>query len=218
MARLKLKKLEEYLQSVDVFETPKIQLEQYPTPAHIASCILYNIQTQYGDIEGKLVGDLGAGSGVLSIGAFLLGAQLTIGFELDEDAIDIFRSNIEEMELNSIDCIQADVLKLGGSERLSKKFDTIIMNPPFGTKNNAGIDMLFLEAGIRLANTAVYSLHKKSTRAYIAKRAKEWQLKAEVVAELRYNLDASYKFHKNKSVDIEVDLWRFDVTSSKEVE
>jgi len=33
-----------------------------------------------------------------------------------------------------------------------------------------------------------------------------------VVAELRYNIDASYKFHKHKSKDIEVDFWRFDIS------
>ena len=33
---LKLKELEGYLQDVDVFEKPKIKLEQYPTTPHIA--------------------------------------------------------------------------------------------------------------------------------------------------------------------------------------
>ena len=36
MARLKLKQLQSCLQDVDVFDTPKIMLEQYPTSAHIA--------------------------------------------------------------------------------------------------------------------------------------------------------------------------------------
>lgn len=89
MAAIKLKKLEEYLQGVDGFERPKILLEQYPTPSHIASCMLYEIQTKYGDIEGKFVADLGCGCGMLSIGSFLLGAQLTIGFEIDPDAVQV---------------------------------------------------------------------------------------------------------------------------------
>lgn len=33
---MKLKELQSHLQDVDVFEEPKILLEQYPTPAHIA--------------------------------------------------------------------------------------------------------------------------------------------------------------------------------------
>lgn len=42
------------------------------------------------------------------------------------------------------------------------------MNPPFGTKNNEGIDMKFLETALKLSNNAVYSLHKTSTRCVIA--------------------------------------------------
>ncbi|EDW76748.1 uncharacterized protein Dwil_GK20179 [Drosophila willistoni] len=211
MARLKLNKLEEYLSSVDGFEKPKILLEQYPTPPHIAACMVHHIQTQHEDIEGKLVGDLGCGCGMLSIASHLLGADLTIGFEIDGDAIDVFRGNIDDMELPNVDCVRTDVLQLQteGIGRWGKVFDTIVMNPPFGTKHNAGIDMQFLEVGLALASGAVYSLHKTSTRDYIQKRCHKWNVKGKVVAELRYNLDASYKFHKHKSKDIEVDLWRF---------
>ena len=38
-------------------------------------------------------------------------------------------------------------------------FDTVLMNPPFGTRRR-GIDMLFLYAGLCLARRAVYSMHK----------------------------------------------------------
>lgn len=90
MARIKLKKLEEYLQCVDNFEKPKILLEQYATPPHIASYMLYEIQQQYADIENKLVADLGSGCGMLSIGASILGAKHTIGFEIDSDAVEVY--------------------------------------------------------------------------------------------------------------------------------
>lgn len=89
MAAMKLKKLEEFLQGVDAFEKPKILLEQYITPPHIASCILHTIQTKYSDLEGKIVADLGAGSGMLSIGALLMGAQHVVAFEIDSDAITV---------------------------------------------------------------------------------------------------------------------------------
>ena len=36
----------------------------------------------------------------------------------------------------------------------------------------------------------------------------KWNLKAEVVAEMRFNIPNMYKFHKQKSVDVEVDLLR----------
>lgn len=95
MACMKLKKLEEYLQGVDSFEKPKILLEQYATPSHIASVMLYTIQSKYSDLESKLVADLGCGCGMLSIGSFLLGAQHTIGFDIDPDALQVLISNTD---------------------------------------------------------------------------------------------------------------------------
>lgn len=89
MACIKLKKLEEYLEAVDGFTKPKIKLEQYATPDHIASCMLYSIQSNFDDIENKIIGDLGCGSGMLSIGSHLLGADYIVGFEIDRDAIDV---------------------------------------------------------------------------------------------------------------------------------
>ncbi|TRY92812.1 hypothetical protein DNTS_024878, partial [Danionella cerebrum] len=148
---MKLKELESCLQQVDGFEAPKILLEQYPTSPHIAGCMLYTIHNTFDDIQNKLVADLGCGCGVLSVGAAVLDARLCVGFDIDEDALDIFKRNIEEFELANIDVVQCDVGSIGSS--CAKKFDTVIMNPPFGTKHNQ---------------------------------------------ELRYDLPASYKFHKKK--------------------
>lgn len=85
------------------------------------------------------------------------------------------------------------------------------MNPPFGTKNNAGIDMKFLQVAIRLSTSAVYSLHKRSTRDYVLSKAAQFGAKGTVVAELRYDLPRAYKFHKKASVDIDVDFIRFEL-------
>ena len=42
--------------------------------------------------------------------------------------------------------------------------------------------------------------------------APEWGASSvQVVAELRYNLGASYAFHRQKSVDVDVDFLRFEV-------
>ena len=109
-----------------------------------------------------------------------------------------------------MELIQADVKFLGSPDcRFYKFFDTVILNPPFGTKRNQGTDMEFLKTALALSKSSVYSLHKSATRAHIAKKAEDWNVKMQVVAELRYNLDSSYKFHKKKSVDIEVDFIRF---------
>jgi predicted RNA methylase len=72
-----------------------------------------------------------------------------------------------------------------------------------------GMDMRFLEVGLKMATNAVYSLHKSSTREYVLNRAEELNTNATVLAELRYDLPATYKHHKKKSVDIEVDFIKF---------
>lgn len=53
MKKLKLKELESCLQQVDVFENPKLLLEQYPTRPHIAGkfyssvCHVYSVGLLY---------------------------------------------------------------------------------------------------------------------------------------------------------------------------
>ena len=82
---------------------------------------------------------------------------------------------------------------------------------PFGTRRK-GADMQFLRAALHVADSAVYSLHKTSTRAHIEKHAMLTlrAAKAEVLAELRYELPRVYAHHRKDVVEIEVDLWRFE--------
>ncbi len=207
---MKLRELESHLESVDAFEQPKILLEQYPTRAHIAAAMLHTMQASFGDVEDKHVADLGCGCGVLSVAAVMLGAGFVTGFDIDDDALGVCTDNMEGFEIDNYDLVRADVIRedtLFG--KLAKQFDTVVMNPPFGTKHNRGADMAFLRRGLQLARTAVYSLHKTSTRDHVLKKAAEWGAEAEVVAQLRYDLPASYKHHKKASVDIDVDFIRF---------
>lgn len=206
MACIKLKDLEQFLQELDTFDKPKVWLEQYPTTPHIAACMLHTIQTSFADIEGKFVADLGAGCGVLSAAASMLGADTVVGFEVDPEAAQVFQRNISELELVNVDVVLGDITH-GLPTRLM--FDTVIMNPPFGTKNNQGLDIKFLQQALHISRNSVYSLHKSSTRKYIQSKAHSWGVKCKVLAELRYNIPASFKFHKKNSIDIEVDFIRF---------
>ena len=53
-------------------------------------------------------------------------------------------------------------------ERL--KADIVVTNPPFGTRAK-GVDMEFVRVASQIATSAVYSLHKTSTRSYIQRHA-----------------------------------------------
>ena len=65
---------------------------------------------------------------------------------------------------------------------------------------------------VQMARGAVYSLHKTSTRAHVQKVARRdpHVASAEVLAEMRFDLPATYAFHKQRSTDIAVDLWRIE--------
>jgi len=210
MARMKLKELECHLQEVDEFEEPKILLEQYPTRPHIAACMIHTMASTFDDVEDRSILDLGCGSGVLTIGCVMLGAATVLGLDLDPDALDTCQQNLEAFDIDNVDLVNGNVTD--ADLILRQKFDVVIMNPPFGTKHNKGLDLLFLEKGIKLATRAVYSLHKTSTREHVLKKGEAWGTKPQVVAELRYDLPATYKHHKKASVDIEVDFIRFAIS------
>lgn len=92
--------------------------------------------------------------------------------------------------------------------------DTVVTNPPFGTKpDKAGIDVQFLKLGCRLARRAVYSFHKSSTRDFILRTASVLPnvVSAAVIAEMKFDLPRTYKFHQQASVDVEVDLIRVEL-------
>ena len=156
---------------------------------------------------------MGCGCSVLGIGSSLLGASYVMGVDIDSDALQIAQSNIGQFELSNVHLVQCSVTDLPQLlKRDVVQFDTVVMNPPFGTKHNQGLDVLFVETALRCVKPAggvVYSLHKTSTRDHFFRKAVSWNVEAKVLAQLRYDLPATYKFHKKSSVDVEVDFWRF---------
>eukprot|EP00736_Rhodelphis_marinus_P011937 Rmarinus@m.20173 len=209
---MKLKELEGFLQTVTPFQNPKVMLEQYPTSPHIASRMLYAIDATFDDLDGKIVGDLGCGCGVLAIGANLLGSCYTVGFDVDTDALAQAHENNTDCEAE-VDFVRCDIPSyFDGENGFPRKFfDTIVMNPPFGTRKK-GVDMEFLKVAFQLARGSVYSLHKTSTRNHILKTASSWGAKCEVVAELRFDIPNMYKHHKKRTQDVQVDFLRFDLS------
>lgn len=59
------------------------------------------------------------------------------------------QDNADTFDLEKqMEWVQCDVAELLPS-RFAQKVDTVIMNPPFGTKNK-GIDMIFLEKALQV--------------------------------------------------------------------
>ena len=265
---MRLKQLESLLEDVEPFREPNNELEQYPTGAHLAACVLAEAHAR-GDVEGRVVADLGVGGGVLAIASLLSGARRVVGVDVDPGALELCRDNCDAFEpalrpTLRLGSIPEDVARwnadpravaaadeadeedeerddAGSSSSESEdlaavekegreeegrddpsslpsgrdggplRADTVVMNPPFGTRAR-GVDVRFLRCALGVARTAVYSLHKSSTRAYLERHALHVlrAASATVLAELRYELPRVYAHHRKDSVTIEVDLWRFE--------
>ena len=62
-----------------------------------------------------------------------------LGVDIDEEALATCSSNVKEFEISNMDLLQSDIHSLvSQAGRLHNAFDTVIMNPPFGTKHNRG--------------------------------------------------------------------------------
>lgn len=180
---MKLHELERALGDVSGFESPVLELEQYPTSPHLAAQVLFTMHSTFDDVSGKMICDLGCGTGMLAIASAIMGAQCVVAVDIDEHALNTAVRNVHKMEVEeTVDFLRADATADDhiAFKNTGKNFDTIIMNPPFGTKRK-GVDIAFLRTAVMLADHAVYSMHKSSTRQYIQKIATSyWGVKAEV--------------------------------------
>jgi len=199
------KKLQMILQPIKPFEKASTSLEQYPTTAHLASQFMCFARD---DITNKTVADFGCGTGMLSLAALVLGATYVCGFEIDTSAIKVLKENFDMFDLKE-EVIKCDITQLKATESVQ----TVIMNPPFGTKQNAGIDIIFLEKAVQFAKESVWSMHKTSTRKYIIKTMKNNPRVKEVkiMAEMKFDLPQTMKFHKKKLKQILVDLIKIEI-------
>jgi len=79
--------------------------------------------------------------------------RCTVGLDIDGEALVVAQQNAIELELaDHTEWVQCDVATLL-TGRFKHKVDTVIMNPPFGTKNK-GIDLVFLEKALHVRSAA----------------------------------------------------------------
>ena len=201
---MKLKNIISDLESLETFSSPKDYLEQYQTPASVAGEMIHYISNNY-SIQNYSIADLGCGTGILGIAAALCGCKNVFLFDIDEEALEIAKNNVENLELNdNIQIIQMDVNQLRLCKKLNKYFDLIITNPPFGIRSENGADVEFLKTASYLCNNTIFSLHKFSTVNFLKKFYNKNGINDIKSFKIEYNLPKTYKFQKKKEKNIDV--------------
>ena len=194
------KHLEVLLERVKQHPSPNAQFEQYTTPSTIASDALY-IALGLGDIVDCKVVDLGCGTGIFAIGAKVLGASESVGVDIDSSAIEIARSNAEELDVD-VRFEAMSVLKF------EEECDTAIQNPPFGAQKKHA-DLPFITKALAIS-PVVYSFHLTKTEEFITKEADLLGARITHTVEYKFPIPHTFPFHKKRVKDFEVTLFRLE--------
>ncbi|MHB8102247.1 MAG: METTL5 family protein [Methanosarcina sp.] len=196
---MKQRKLEMLLEEIEGFSDPELELEQYQTPSLLAAEILHFAYMQ-GDLDDS-VQDLGCGTGILAIGAKLLGARKVVGYDMDPKALEI--ANINAIKLGvEIDFVFSDIADIEGHVK------TTVMNPPFGARVK-GRDRPFLSSALRTSEV-IYSIHNRGSLAFIQKFIKPAIITHSYVA--KFPIKRIFDFHKKEREVIEVEIYRITVS------
>ena len=144
--------------------------------------------------------DLGCGTGILAIGANLLGADFVSGIDCDAEAI---RQAKDAAAAAGVEVTfeAADVSKVDGS------FDTVVQNPPFGAQNRHA-DRPFLELAITLA-PVVYTFHLTKTVDFVKAYAAELGADFTHTWEHDFQIRHQFHFHEKEVERVKVTLFRF---------
>ena len=219
------------LEKVPKHPNPKVELEQYSTPATIAADLVWNAYG-LGDIDNMSVLDLGCGTGIFAIASSLMGASYSLGVDIDDESIalakitqnsiseehdiDITNTNFIVGDINSFNSIndllnERNPVNDDNNSKSLNRFDTLIQNPPFGSqeKGSRHADRKFMEFAVNSADV-IYSFHMKNTEEFVIDYYRD--LGAEVSHKLVYNfpIPKIYDFHTEESREVKVVVLRVE--------
>ena len=194
------------LSGLEGFYEPKVKQEQYLMDSEIGASMLWNAYLLK-DIEGKVIADLGCGTGLLGIGSLLLGAKHVFFVDSDEKALETTKNNVSK--------VKSDGYSFGKPEfickdigKLELKADVVIQNPPFGTKVKHN-DIFFLENALKIA-PIVYSFHKSETKGFLHLFSAKKNAKISHIWDFKFPLKATFLFHRRQIHRINVSCLRFE--------
>lgn len=187
------------LSRLATFEDADARLEQHATDSELAAELLWDARMREG-LDDATVVDLGAGTGILGLGAALLGANVTI-VEKARAALDVLRRNAAALGVE-VAVHEGDVASFHG------RADLVVMNPPFGTREEHA-DRRFLSAAFRIA-PVIYTIHKSSTDRFVRAFAHDHAFQVALAAERRFPLKQTMSHHTKRRAYVDVTLYRLE--------
>tara|TARA_B100001996_G_C18660603_1_gene592900 strand:+ start:268 stop:903 length:636 start_codon:yes stop_codon:yes gene_type:complete len=179
-----------------------VDLEQYSTDGDLASRFIFDINS-FGDInEDTVVGDLGAGNGVLGIAALKLGAKQVFFVETDIETCSVLRKNLISQRIeDSSEIINEHI----DSDFSMPEVDLIICNPPWGRQKEKA-DRPFLNTILNNGSTAHLMHNSDATHIRPFFESKGWNV--EKYGEAEFALPLTYSHHKRNRDSTKVGFWR----------
>ena len=209
MKRITRKKhLEMKLQSIPSHPKPKVGLEQYTTPSVIASDLVWNAFS-LGDVENRDIIDLGCGTGVFAIASALMGANSSLGVDVDADSIALAVEVKDKLSIDNADFIVSDICEFTNSSNP----DTVFQNPPFGSQRKAdsGEDLKFVNKAIELNPDVIYSFHMASTKDFLIKYYADRDLDITHIFGYEFPIPKIYDFHTKERQNVDVIVIRAEI-------
>lgn len=197
--------LERRLAALEDFAEPRADREQYATPADLAAHVVHRAALE-GDLQGRTVVDLGAGTGVLTLGAAARGPERVIGLEVDAGALAVARANEGRFEpAVPVDWIRGDATR----PPLAPVGDvTVLSNPPFGAQDGSeGADRAFLATAATLADVS-YTIHNAGSRAFVESFVADAGGEVTHAFEATFAVDRQFDFHTEERRELPVEVYR----------
>lgn len=199
--------LEGKLAVVAGFENPRVALEQYPTPPGLAAHVVHFADLQ-GDVEGRTVVDLGAGTGMFALGAALRGPARVVGLELDAAALDTARRNRRRVgTVTPVHWVQGDATR---APLCLEEPTTVVMNPPFGAQTGReGADRAFLATASELADVS-YSVHNAGSREFVEAFADDEGGEVTHAFAAAFDVERQFDHHEDDRRELETEVYRIE--------
>lgn len=201
--------LERQLATLADFSDPCAPLEQYTTPADIATHLIH-LAALRGDLVDRCVLDLGTGTGVLALATAFHDPTRVVGIDLDPEVLTTARANERRLDP------PVDVAWLCGDVTQppvcveDRGPVTVVMNPPFGAQaGNEGADRRFLAAAADLA-TVSYSLHNADSRGFIEAFTADAGGTVTDAFDVQLSLDRQFAHHSDDRTIIPAEAYRIE--------